>query len=106
MSADVITQVEQTLAALGERADDVADSLRAKAIKGVRMDDTDCPLARLLLQVPGVEQVEVGSFSITLYPSGTDGTFKVGLPAPVSQFAWWFDQGLYLDLVEIPAVAA
>ncbi|WP_285554819.1 hypothetical protein [Actinoplanes regularis] len=102
---DLAGVITKTLAELGGSADAVADSLRARQIKGTQGDECDCPIARLIREMPGLDSVDVFNGMATLFPAGTDGTVDIDLPEPVSNFVWLFDQGLYLDLVELSAVA-
>lgn len=48
MSGDLKERIEEMLAGLGDTADAVADSLRAKGIKGNSTDGECCPIANLL----------------------------------------------------------
>ena len=105
MTSDLTSTIAATLAGLGNTADAVADQLRARAIKGVRNDECNCPIARLLLTLPGVDQVEVGPLSADIYPTGVYWPVEVDLPEAATAFIDHFDEGVYLDLVEIPAVA-
>lgn len=106
-TTDLASTVLILLDSLGDTADKVADNLRARNIKGVQKSECGCPIARLLLKDPGIAQVEVGAFYLTIYPSGDDGIVEIEVPRAVSDFIWYFDRGVFRDLVEItPAVAA
>lgn len=80
-------------------ADDVADQLRARRIKGVQGDTCSCPIANLIRTVPGVTEVDVYGGRALVWDAHDD--FVVTLPEVVVGFAYLFDQGVYLDLVEV-----
>jgi hypothetical protein len=99
-------QITALLTGLGDHYDTVANSLRARQVKGVQKDKCDCPVARLIRELPGVADVEVGHGKVTVYPAALgDDTVEVLLSTPVCNFVWLFDGGLYLDLVDDGAVA-
>lgn len=95
---DVTADVCRTLAELGTNADQVADSLRARAIKGFQNFPECCPIANLLTTLPGVHDVEVSEAAIQ-FAIG-DQYQEIDTPEPVEKFVRNFDDGIYLDLVD------
>jgi hypothetical protein len=86
-------------AELGDTADKVADTLRAKGIKGWRRSSCACPVAKVLIAA-GYPDVEVDAGWVWPESTRTDD-FCVTVPKPVSNFIIRFDEGVYLDLVEV-----
>ena len=95
--------VTATLTTIGNTSDDVADFMRSLAIKGRRNDETDCPLARLLLRMPEVEQVAVIDDHVYVWGDALN-PIVITLPKPVAEFVTRYDARIYLDLIELPAV--
>jgi hypothetical protein len=95
--------VARLLADLGDTADAVADRLRALEIKGRRKEPCACPIANYLLSKTDAVEVSViqaRSRFIILTPIGSRWQ-RVPNPEPVGEFLKRFDQGVYLDLVEV-----
>ncbi len=100
---DLRQQVRDLLTEISEKglADGVADALRARGIKG-QMDSTcSCPIAKLILALPGVDVCDVDNGTIEVWATGSALPFEVIPPLPVSNFVYLFDEGVYLDLVEV-----
>ena len=79
------------LEALGTTAAEVAESLRAMGVRGVRGNPCTCPIARYLgpgWEVSGNEAAGVDVLHYRL----------VSLPSPVRAFLRGFDGGLYPEL--------
>lgn len=90
--------VAKLLADLGGTADAVADRLRALDIKGIQGVPACCPIARYL-QANGLDARYVSAMRIRI---GTDyGREYEYDAAGVSDFVSYFDDGVYLDLVEV-----
>lgn len=91
--------IGRLLAELGDTADKVADTLRAKGIKGVRESYEHCPIAKLLQAEDREHVVVLGdSWEALVDDCWLDGD----LPQSVRGFVERFDAGVYLDLVEVP----
>jgi hypothetical protein len=104
-TTDLTGAVSLVLDELGATPDAVADQLRSRAIKGSQGITCACPIALLISGLPGIDSAEVLDEHVKIWPVGEDGTYDVTLPEPVAAFVWGFDQGIYLDLVDLPAVA-
>ncbi len=91
--------IVRLLAELGSTADQVAATLQARSVRGVRGATTfDNPVVRYLyrsLDVSGLLEVRGGS-ELALVRQGT--VFRLELPAPVREFLDAFDRGLYPTL--------
>lgn len=96
-AADHTAAVAELLAGLGDTPDAVADTLRAKGIKGKRGDFCGCPVARCVQELLGTENANVSDVWV-YFVAG-----RVPTPRPVSDFLSLFDRGVYLDLVEVEA---
>lgn len=97
MSGDLKERIEKMLAGLGDTADAVADSLRAKGIKGNSTDGECCPIANLVsAEFPeaakGVWGAEDDWWVETHYVRTPDGL--VPTPEPVCEFITTFDDGV------------
>lgn len=105
VTTDLRQQIPDLLAevARGGLADNVANALRARTITGSRQDLCECPIARLIKTLPGVQQVDVVNGHAIVWAG--DDEISVTLPMAVSNFIFLFDGGVFLDLVERPAVA-
>lgn len=91
-------QVNATIAALGDSADQIAATLDAKGIRGRRGRACDCPVARYLLtSIPDLNGVYVSSGSIGAYTKtvSVEMYTRPGLVA----FIVAFDDGAYPQLV-------
>lgn len=106
---DHTAAVAELLAGLGDTPDAVADTLRARGIKGVPGDCERCAVATLIRRETGL------GAQVCLYPTpegevtgtaylrtGPDDEVRVALPDAAARFARRFDEGVYLDLVEEP----
>lgn len=101
VTTDPEAQVTATLNALGDTPDAIADRLRALGIKGRRIGARHCPIAQLLNTLDGVSNAAVFDDSISFSKSGGWGA---ALPTSAAvEFIRRFDQGVYLDLVEVAA---
>jgi hypothetical protein len=105
-AASVELLVTEALRDLGQRetADAVANEMRAAGIKGTQDDTCTCPLANYLTQLPGVDQVEVLDNHVYLWVGDQAEPAVIELAESVSNFVYLFDQGVFLDLVDLPAV--
>ncbi len=94
--------VAQLLAELGDTADAVADRLRALGIKGIPGDACWCPVASYLKR-NGYEAVAVSmsDWGCALSVEQGYGAIDGDTPGPVVEFIARFDEGVYLDLVEV-----
>ena len=95
-AADHTATVAELLAGLGDTPDAVADTLRARGIKGVREHCCACPIAELLKR-NGIPNPHVECARVWPDP---DSMWKVStrMPAAVQVFIDRFDEGVYLDL--------
>jgi hypothetical protein len=95
MTTTVADRVIAAITNLGPTADDVADRLRARGIKGWQGNAGACPLARVIRAIPGAENALVAPRTVYLgygaYVYLTPGTETVRR---------WFDRGVYLDLID------
>lgn len=98
-AVDVTARVTAALAELGDTPDAVADSLRAKGIKGARRAECDCPVANYLRTLDGISEIEVSGTEVFLGPSIDQG-IGIEMPVSVAGFVHHFDEGVYLDLVD------
>jgi hypothetical protein len=89
--------IGRLLAELGDTADEVADTLRAKGIKGRPKSGCGCPVARLL-EREGYTQPWVHG---EIYVERDDLELRVDFTEAIEQFIERFDDGVYLDLVEV-----
>jgi hypothetical protein len=100
VSGDLKERIEQMLARLGDTADAVADSLRAKGIKGDTTDGECCPIANALsAEFPeaanGVWGSENGDWWVeSAYIRTPAG--RVYTPGPVKEFIRVFDDGVVI----------
>lgn len=96
-------RVAALLAALGDDAAEVAATLRAEAIRGVRGGSLTHPISRWLTRhVPGLG-ASLGADEVQLFPRApATGTFRhaafVSLPPAVRAFADGFDDGRHPEL--------
>lgn len=93
--------VAKLLADLGDTADAVADRLRALGIKGKQAWACACPVANYLVR----NGYEGAVFSAEEYaipnPDDVWNVLTGRTPQPVGLFIDRFDEGVYLDLVEV-----
>lgn len=91
----------QALADLGDTPDAVADHLRSLGLKGKPVSGDCCPIARYLVQ-RGFEWASVNHLSVLVNnPAREFAQHIEPCPKPVRRFIQRFDDGVYLDLVEI-----
>jgi hypothetical protein len=102
---DLTSRLDALLSGLGDTADKVADSLKAKAIQGVRNTVRILnPIVRFLQDAlhesgVGLDMVTPGN----LRARAPDGTISnTLLPQPVLDFLARFDQGDYPHLEMVP----
>jgi len=104
----VTVHVTALLNHLGGTSEHVHDRLLALDCKGRRDDCGACPIAVYLLRSDlNPSQVFVGDSTVTLIfgdPAEPDQRVDVRVPEPVSEFVHRYDSGVYLDLVQVPAV--
>ncbi|MEV6633917.1 hypothetical protein AB0M54_24515 [Actinoplanes sp. NPDC051470] len=96
--------VAKLLADLGDTADAYADALRAKEIKGQRNKSRCCPIARYIAAaMPNLYNVTVIRKRLYFLVANSPISARVWVPMPVAaeQFTHRFDEGVYLDLVEV-----
>lgn len=99
-----VDQLGQILADLGDTPDAVADRLRALGITGQQVSGCACPIA-LYLNQNGFSGASVNHLTaLVKNPAGDFKTIEVAMPRPVSRFINRFDDGVYLDLVEVAHV--
>lgn len=107
-AGDLRQQITDLLAdiARGGTADTVANALFTRNIKGRRGDYHACPIANLIKTLPNVSRVAVVDGHAEVWEGDADEPYEVPLPIPASNFAYLYDQGVFLALVELPAVSA
>lgn len=91
-------QVGSLLNVLGNTADEVADSLRLRGIKGYKGDACQCPVANYLIAELGTYPGDLVTYDIVSYSTPDDSGFSFRTPEPVFQFILRFDTGVYPDL--------
>ncbi len=94
--AELTPQVmDALLASLGGTADEVAASLRARGIKGIRGEPRCCPLANLLAaEFPG-HHYAVAPYRLVVE---IDGEGRAKMPRACGDFGISFDHRRYPDL--------
>src|SRR5207249_1673302 len=104
----ISAQVAKILEDLGQSADQVAQTLKAEGVQGIRNTvRTLNPIVRmvqksLLLSSLGMDVMKRNSFRVVLL----DGAeIETALPQAIREFLDAFDQGAYPDL-EMPVAAA
>ena len=96
--------IGQLLAELGDTADKVADTLRAKDIKGEKRPRF-CPIANYVREsLPGLATVAAVPNRVKFWvtESAISAAEWVPTTPAVRAFMGNFDRGVYLDLVEVP----
>lgn len=81
------------LAALGNTADEVAETLRRLGVTGQRVVADSCPVANYLREFAGVGHPAMSPAWIKL------GDGWIATPAPVARFVARFDLGEFPDLI-------
>lgn len=99
MSGDLKERIEVMLAGLGDTADAVADSLRAKGITGLRDNGCNCPIARLIQdEVPEAARPaaewddQTGMWFVGLAHIRTPAG-DIDVSPPIAEFIEVFDNG-------------
>jgi hypothetical protein len=100
VSGDLKERIEELLKSLGGDPDTVADTLRAKGIKGNRDDGCECPIAKLIaVEIPEATRPKAewsdntGAWFVSFgYVRTPDG--EVDPPRAVSDFIDAFDNGI------------
>lgn len=91
-----MTLTEEILAALGRlgsTAEEVAESLQAKGIKGHPRRADSCPLTNYLKDIiPELGDIRVGDYTIAY------GAQTISNPMPAREFVHQFDRGAYSHL--------
>lgn len=77
--------------------EEVAEFLREKDIKGVRLSAGSCPIAKYMEIETGLI-VSVGSFDVGGWSKTYEETFHSDLLSPVSDFVRYFDRGGFPEL--------
>jgi hypothetical protein len=96
----VEVKLRESLAKLGDTADDCARVLREKGIKGTQGNCITCPVTRYLM-AEGFFGPDVGSDFITLRDDHDEKFVEVSTPDGVHCFIEEFDgTALYSDLIE------
>jgi hypothetical protein len=98
--SDLRTRVRVLLGSLGTTADDVADSLRRRGIKGVRDDGCACPIANLIrAEIPEAREDngarwsdDEGAWFVCGSYVRTPDNQEWGL-GPIEEFVDAFDEG-------------
>jgi hypothetical protein len=100
--SDLKTRVEELLTSLGDSPEAVADSLRAKGIKGNRDDGCECPIANIITaEFPeardGADWSDnTGAWFVTHgYIRTPAGEIDPG--SAVAEFIQVFDDGVFVD---------
>jgi hypothetical protein len=104
-TVDIRIAAGRALDQLGLTADDVADRLRALGIKGEPKCENHCALAVHLGQLDGVADVDVLETFALIYQHGQAKSITVDLPEAVQVFVHRFDDGVYLDLIQVDTAA-
>lgn len=93
----VDNKLRSVLRALGEDADQVAETLRQKGIKGKLEKSDCCPIANYLTS-RGFIDSDVDEYDA--YGTYDGCRYEISLPMSVSKFVRYFDKGAYHDLQE------
>lgn len=104
---DLIDDLTRIFAAMGQTADQVAETLRAHGCRGYHCGNSPCPVFRyvyrkfddgqLVLQYDIYSQALKPS-KLCLYPADGERRVEMPLPAAIAEFLARFDDGLYPDL--------
>lgn len=95
--------IGRLLAELGDTADKVADALRAKGIKGRRVSARSCPVTTYLkARRPALDTLTTTQGWVRFRDPDSPTWPTIPTTEPVREFVRRFDQGVYLDLVEVP----
>lgn len=100
--SDLKERIEKLLRSLGQTADDVADSLRARRITGYREDGCNCPIANLIkAEIPEAREgdwTEVDNPWLVTNDRVTTPAGPVDTTLAVAEFIGAFDHGYELAL--------
>lgn len=89
-------RLEAFLASLGASADEVADTLRSKGVRGLPCAPGACPIARAIERDLG----SPGRCGVS-HAWTEDREDSVAMPEPVAEFVKAFDRGRYADLQDV-----
>lgn len=92
------TEVTDFLNSLGVRGVEVAVTLRTSRIKGLRMENTMCPISNALRKHFSNVAVSSGPYAITVYDALTKDEIMVETPYHITEFIRDFDNGKYPEL--------
>lgn len=90
--------VADFLKSLGTRGDEVAASLRRLRVKGIKMENTMCPISNALRAQFSNVAVSSGPYAITIYDALTKDEIMVSTPYYIADFIRQFDKGEYPEL--------
>jgi hypothetical protein len=94
--------VAKLLADLGDTADAIADRLRALGIKGRARQACHCPVANYIERQSAYTGASVSrDLVLAVDPDLNYEALEVPTPDAVAEFVRRFDDGVYLDLVEV-----
>lgn len=96
MGRVVSGRLEAFLASLGATADEVAETLRRKGVRGLPCVPGACPVARAIERDLG----SPGRCGVSLAWTD-DHEDSVAMPEPVAEFVKAFDRGRYADLQDV-----
>lgn len=89
--------VTDFLRSLGSRGVEVAVTLKANGVNGIKCESTMCPIANVLndrFDMPA----SVGPYGITLYDAHEGADVEVNTPYFIAEFLRDFDKGEYPEL--------
>ena len=97
-----VEAIQTALDKLGDRADEVADSLELLGITGLLGCSCHCPIAKYLKKtVPDIPtNMEVYSSQVSWPMKDTGETFLITVARPIWEFVHLFDQRRYPKLIE------
>lgn len=96
---DLVPEITRALEVLGSTGNEVAATLRAAGVKGMRHRAGDCPVARYLQKAFDLPAslLAVADTHVGLAAASAD-VLRVMLPAPVTMFVIAFDFGRHPEL--------
>lgn len=92
-----VTDVTDFLSSLGTRGVEVAATLKANGVNGIKHESTMCPLANALNSRFGMIP-SVGPYSIAFYSVDEREDLVVQTPHYIAEFLRDFDRGEYPEL--------
>lgn len=95
IDADLSTELHAALAALGDTADDIAETFRATGMRGTPQDPHRCPIANQLRAAFRTDGVNVASYAEMTMPDGRRA--RAALPAACLAFMNRFDGSAVVD---------